>query len=115
MLHSRGYRSEATAVALTHEYRSAWWQCLVTLLAIPLMFALGTSHASGTSENENHRIVDDLAVYLGVLPAAIVRGHPKAHPETSMHDGAPGGAYHQYHVVVALFDARSGAGSRMPG
>ncbi|NRQ12863.1 iron transporter [Ensifer sesbaniae] len=108
MLHPAGYRSEATAVALAHEYRSVWRQCLLTLLAIALMFALATSHASAASEDENYRVVNDLAVYLGVLPAAIVRRHPKEHPEASMHDGAPGGA-HQYHIVVAIFDALSGA------
>jgi hypothetical protein len=107
MLHSAGYRTEATAVALAREYRSVWRQGLLTLFAAALMFALATSHASATSEDENYQVVDDLAIYLGVLPAAMVRGHPKEHPEASMHDGAPGGA-HQYHIVVALFDARSG-------
>ncbi|MCA1370360.1 iron transporter [Bradyrhizobium sp. BRP14] len=71
------------------------------------MTVLATSQSSAVSKSENYQVVDDLAVYLGVLPAAIVRGHPKEHPETSMHDGASG-AVHQYHFVVALFDARSG-------
>ncbi|UCM18379.1 iron transporter [Ensifer adhaerens] len=81
---------------------------MLTLLAITFMTAFATSHASAASEGENYRVVDDLAVYLGILPAAMVRGHPKGHPETSMHDGAPGGA-HEYHIVVALFEARNGA------
>ncbi|WP_440657712.1 iron transporter [Ensifer adhaerens] len=108
MLHSRGHRTEAAAVALAREYRSVWRQCLLTLLAIAFMTAFATSHASATTADENYRVVDDLAVYLGILPAAMVRGHPKEHPETSMHDGATSGA-HQYHIVVAIFDARTGA------
>ncbi len=108
MLHSARYRSEATAVVLGRDDRSVWRHRLLTLLATVFMTALATSHASAASDGENYRVFDDLAVYLGILPAAIARGHPKEHPETSMHDGATGGA-HQYHMVVALFDARNGA------
>jgi hypothetical protein len=50
---------------------------------------------------------DGLAVYLGVVPAEIVKGHPPGHPEQAMHGGAPKGR-HQYHVVVAVFDSASG-------
>ncbi|PKA40049.1 hypothetical protein N2599_22190 (plasmid) [Rhizobium sullae] len=69
MLRSAGYRSEATALALAREHRSVCRQCLLTLLAIAFMTAFATSHASAGSEDENYRAVDNLAVYLGVLPA----------------------------------------------
>ncbi|WP_322885965.1 hypothetical protein U8C32_27675 (plasmid) [Sinorhizobium medicae] len=69
LLHSAGYRTEATAVALAREYRSVWRQYLLTLLAIAFMTAFATSHASAGSEDENYRVVGNLAVYLGVLPA----------------------------------------------
>ena len=49
-----------------------------------------------------------LTAYLGVMPAEIVKGHPSSHPEGTMHGGTPIGA-HEYHVVVAIFDAGSGA------
>jgi hypothetical protein len=49
-----------------------------------------------------------LTAYLGVMPAEIVKGHPSSHPEGAMHGGAATGA-HEYHVVVAIFDAVSGA------
>jgi hypothetical protein len=39
-----------------------------------------------------------LTVYLGVMPAAIVKGQPP------MHGGAPGGP-HEYHLVAAIFEA----------
>lgn len=63
--------------------------------------------AQGTVE-ANSMVLDGVLAYLGVLPAAIVRGHPGSHPEGTMHGGVPEGR-HQYHLVLALFDAASGA------
>ncbi|OYX27152.1 MAG: hypothetical protein B7Z10_01065 [Rhodobacterales bacterium 32-66-7] len=51
--------------------------------------------------------VGGVLAYLGVMPAAIVQGDPKSHPERAMHGGAPEGQ-DQYHLVLALFDAASG-------
>ncbi|MCZ8547952.1 hypothetical protein OOJ09_27560 [Mesorhizobium qingshengii] len=59
-------------------------------------------------ENENYKVAQGLGVYLGVLPAAIVRGHLESHPEATMHGGAPRGA-HEYHMIVAVFEAATGA------
>lgn len=55
----------------------------------------------------NSMVLDGVLAYLGVLPAAMVRGHPGSHPEGTMHGGVPEGR-HQYHLVLALFDAASG-------
>lgn len=57
--------------------------------------------------DENYKVVEDVAAYLGVVPAEIVRGHPINHPEPGMHGGPPAGS-HPYHIVVALFDEPSG-------
>jgi hypothetical protein len=46
------------------------------------------------------RTVGGLTAYLGVMPAAIVKGQPP------MHDRASGGP-HEYHVVAAIFEAAS--------
>jgi hypothetical protein len=54
------------------------------------------------------RRIGGLVVYLGVIPAAVARGHAPAHPEREMHGGVPSGR-HAYHLVVAAFDAASGA------
>lgn len=43
MLHSAGYRTEATAVALAREYRSVWRQYLLTLLAIAETSAISSA------------------------------------------------------------------------
>jgi hypothetical protein len=55
-----------------------------------------------------YKSVGGYAIYIGILPAQIVQGHSREHPEGKMHGGAPSGR-HQYHVVVAVFDASSGA------
>ena len=57
--------------------------------------------------DDPYKKAGDVAVYLGVLSAQIVRGHPAGHPERTMHGGAPSGE-HEYHVVTAVFDATSG-------
>ncbi|MGI0526700.1 hypothetical protein ABY43_21335 [Rhizobium giardinii] len=54
-----------------------------------------------------YKRVGDLAVYLGVIPAAMLRGHDTQHPESQMH-GTPPRGVHAYHIVVAVFDAESG-------
>jgi FtsP/CotA-like multicopper oxidase with cupredoxin domain len=43
---------------------------------------------------------------MGLLPAEMVRGHPKQQPEVSMHGGVAGGSS-EYHLVIALFDAKT--------
>lgn len=42
----------------------------------------------------------------------MVGGHPPGHPEAAMHGGVPRGQ-HQFHLLVALFDA--GSGERITG
>lgn len=76
----------------------------VTILCV---LSVLSSHAATAVEDMPYRTADGLAVYLGVVPAAIVKGHPPGHPEQAMHGGAPKGP-HQYHVVVAVFDSASG-------
>lgn len=79
----------------------------LVLLISAVMAVLGLTTASAIAEDtELHRIVDGIAVYLGVLPAEMIRGHPKAHPESQMHGGIP--TEPRYHLTVAIFDAASG-------
>lgn len=66
-----------------------------------------TSLAAHAVENNQRKIVDGLSIYVGVLPAEMLLGHPKEHHEREMHGGVPAGSS-RYHVVVAVFDAASG-------
>lgn len=75
------------------------------------VFALLLSLASHAGEDGQRKVVDGLSVYVGVLPAEMLMGHPKGHHEREMHGGVPdglSGGANRYHVVVALFDAASG-------
>jgi hypothetical protein len=72
-------------------------------VALALVTATGAVAQDGQSREAN-----GLVVYLGVLPAAMVKGHNPVHPEATMHGGAPGGP-HEYHLLVAVFDAATGA------
>jgi len=78
-------------------------------LALPLVIAL---LASGNSVNAaddaaQYKQSQGLAVYLGVLPAAMVKGHDPGHAESTMHGGAPAGS-HEYHLLGAVFEESSG-------
>lgn len=58
-------------------------------------------------EGETHKKVGGMDVYIGMIPAEVIQGRvlPK---ETKMHGGAPQGE-DRYHLVVALFDSKTGA------
>lgn len=78
----------------------------VSRVACATVVALSCGTASYAAGD--YRTVDGYAIYLGVIPAAIAQGHPPEHPERKMHGGAPRGR-DQHHVMVAVFDAASGA------
>ena len=56
----------------------------------------------------NYQVVGAIAAYLGVMPAEIVGGHQRSHPESQMHGGPPDSP-HAEHIVVALFEEPSGS------
>lgn len=83
---------------------------LLRVAAISIATLLGTS--AFATDTATHKVVHGVAIYLGVLPAEMILGHPKPHPEAEMHGGVPAGQ-HQQHVVVALFD--NATGKRLSG
>lgn len=76
---------------------------LVAIAALVCESLLLTAPARSAGGYET---ADGLAVYLGVVPAALVRGHPQ-NGDGAMH-GGPSGGRHEQHIVVAIFDAESG-------
>lgn len=78
---------------------------LRALLVIALTFLPALGFAADTGQSKT---ASGLTVYLGMMPAAIIGGHPKGHAEAQAHGGPPRGQ-HAYHVVLAIFDAASGA------
>jgi hypothetical protein len=81
------------------------WRAVLPLLLAAMFVTAFAGPAS--ADNESYKVEQGLAVYLGVMPAGIVQGHPAGHPEATMHGGAPSGL-HQYHILIAIFDADTG-------
>jgi len=79
------------------------WKAALVLVATAILGPVATA----SDASENFQVVDGVEIYLGVIPAQIVQGHPKEHPEAGMHGGVPPQS-HRDHVVVALFDAATG-------
>ncbi|OGI51467.1 MAG: hypothetical protein A3E57_04945 [Candidatus Muproteobacteria bacterium RIFCSPHIGHO2_12_FULL_60_33] len=70
------------------------------LLAGLLLLVSATVAAGGYQQ-----VADGVAIYFGILPAELVRGHPPGHPESGMHGGVPVG---ENHIMVALFEDKTG-------
>lgn len=66
---------------------------------------LGVASAAPAGDTAYRRVADGMVVYFGILPAELVRGHPREHPESGMHGGVPIG---ENHLVIALFNDKTG-------
>jgi hypothetical protein len=75
---------------------------MATLAAIVAGSAAAVPAALTQVAEDYTRTAGGLSVYLGVMPAEIVKG------QSMMHGGAPSGP-HEHHIVVAIFDAASAA------
>lgn len=75
-----------------------WLPASAAALALFVGFEAGANVVDGV------KTVDGLTIYLGAVPAAIVRGHAAGHAEAQMHGGAPAPGSHAVHLVVAVFD-----------
>jgi hypothetical protein len=75
-----------------------------TVLAFGLVVALAAL-GGAPDDNPLRQVVSGVDIYLGIVPAEIIRGHPRRHPERKMHDAATAGGFH---VMVALFDQATG-------
>lgn len=74
---------------------------LATLLTVSLGFAVAAQEAP-------YKTAGGLTAYLGVMPGELVRGPGPHSAERPMHGRTPRGQ-HDFHLVVALFDANTGA------
>ena len=81
-------------------------QRLIVSLVLALNLLVGSA-VSARADESGYRVVDNVLIYLGVIPAAMIRGeHPPGHSESLMHGGVPAGA-DEYHVLIALFNAKT--------
>ena len=77
-----------------------------TILLIGALATVPTISAAASASE--HRVVNGISIYLGIVPAEIVHGQPGQFPESDMH-GGPSGGEHTYHLMIALFDSKTGA------
>ena len=91
MIHVTGRRTPRDVSTFA---RMLYFTCMLLIAA---SFAFG--FAATAAEDGQFKTAGGLSVYLGVVPAEILKG-----PE--MHGGAPSGR-HEYHLVVAIFDVAS--------
>src|SRR5665648_1163295 len=75
----------------------------LSLLSIPSATPVDAARVA-TSEMQT---VGNITIYLGLLPADMIRGQTQDHPVDTMHGGVPSGSG-EYHILVALFDAKTG-------
>jgi len=73
--------------------------------AAVLLMMLTVAFSAWADDSAYHQVVDGMAIYIGVVQAEVVRGHPPEHPEGEMHGGP---RFNESHLTVALFDAKSG-------
>lgn len=76
-------------------------------MVLSLLLLSGLAHTAAAAPSGNSSVVGDVQIYMGILPAELIRGHPPGHTENSMHGGRPT-AHGEFHIVVALFDVRTG-------
>lgn len=81
---------------------------LVRRLAVTVLFVTLTPLSAQAATEESTQVVAGVRIYLGVLPAEMIRGHPMRHGGVPAPDPAHPGL-HQDHLVVALFDENNGA------
>ncbi|HEX9753370.1 MAG TPA: hypothetical protein VGA46_07990 [Methyloceanibacter sp.] len=78
---------------------------LAAVAAVAIL-ALLVSGQSMADTHSGYLVDHGVAVYYAVIPAEMIRGHAKQHPEATMHGGPPNRP-HVHHIMVALFDAAS--------
>lgn len=76
--------------------------CVVVFVVLSLLAKIALA-----DDSENFKVADGVEIYLGILPAEVSLGHPKAHTESEMHGGTPTGE-NNIHLIVALFDKATG-------
>jgi hypothetical protein len=78
---------------------------LKSLALVALVLLPSVAFADEANETKS---AAGLTVDLGIVPAETIRSRPKEYAEWQMHGGVPSGRS-MYHVMVAIFDAKTGA------
>lgn len=77
----------------------------ICIAALMVILGLGRSPIRAAEGGET-KSANGLTVYLGVVPAELVKAPGPHSSERPMHGGSPKGS-HEHHVVVAVYDSSS--------
>jgi len=80
-------------------------RALAALFVLGLTF--GAGHAAALNPDQPIRL-DGMELFFGIVPAEILRDHPREHEEQTMHGGVPG-RRGVHHLTISVFDARTRA------
>jgi hypothetical protein len=80
----------------------AEWLLAALMLTMAVITGLGLT--ATVADAQEYKTAGGLTVYLGVLPAEMVKGPGPHSAERPMHGGTPMGS-HEYHVVAAIYDS----------
>lgn len=83
------------------------WNKFLPAISATLFSFLGIVGVLRADDMDLHKTAGGLSVYLGILPAGVIRDHPQDRMEGKMHGGIPEGS-HSHHVIAAVFDAETG-------
>jgi hypothetical protein len=78
---------------------------IAAVLLATAVVAFGPASAASGGETKS---AGGLTVYLGVVPAELVKGPGPHSAERPMHGGSPRGS-HEHHIVVAVYDSATNA------
>jgi len=78
----------------------------VTAVTLIAMLPGLVTQAVAASDSDLSRTVDDMTIYIGVIPSEIAAKHLPSHQEALMHGGKRSGDRFQ-HLVVAVYDAKT--------
>jgi len=86
--------------------------CMPTYRGALIAIGLGLLLLVACGSNDlprNTQTVDGITIYIGVIPAELVQGHSTSPGDPkALHGGTPPNR-NSHHLVVALFDAKTGA------
>lgn len=85
---------------------SSTYKKYLGIVAVILAVALPGWIPASAAEGGEIKSAGGLTVYLGVVPAGLVKGPGPHSAERPMHGGPPKGS-HEHHIVVAVFDSAS--------
>lgn len=98
-------RIEVLPGSLPPAFASFAGQLAVAIVVLAL--TCGVARAAGVNPEQPIRF-DGLELFFGLVPAEILRGHPREHEEQTMHGGVPRGKG-VHHLIVSVFDAKTRA------